>query len=147
MYTNTGTSMLPLIRQGRDALIIVPRPKVLKKYDIVLYKRGEKYILHRIIDVQKGIGGDSRKQASDTAAYGTTYTILGDNCEYKEFGIPDEYVIGILQAIVRNGKRTGTDSLQLRIYGRAVVFLYPVRRMVRKARHIAGAVIRRLKRG
>ena len=56
-------------------------------------------------------------------------------------------MIGILQAIVRNGKRTGTDSLQLRIYGRAVVFLYPVRRMVRKARHIAGAVIRRLKRG
>ncbi|MGN0657587.1 MAG: hypothetical protein ACI4KR_12440 [Ruminiclostridium sp.] len=39
IYTNVGDSMAPLIRQGRDLLIISAVNGRLKKYDIPLYKR------------------------------------------------------------------------------------------------------------
>ncbi|MBR4172782.1 MAG: S24/S26 family peptidase, partial [Clostridia bacterium] len=55
VYTNVGVSMLPLIRENRDILIIKKAEK-LKKYDVVLFKRrnvkgrGE-YVLHRIVKI------------------------------------------------------------------------------------------------
>ena len=39
IYTNVGDSMLPIIRQGRDLLIISKVEGRLKKYDVPLYKR------------------------------------------------------------------------------------------------------------
>ena len=52
VYSSVGTSMLPLIRQGRD-LIVIEKPKGrLGKYDIPLYKRaGGQYVLHRVVKV------------------------------------------------------------------------------------------------
>ena len=39
-YTNVGVSMLPLIKENKDALIIrKAEPEALKRYDIVLFKR------------------------------------------------------------------------------------------------------------
>ena len=64
-YKNVGVSMLPLIRQGRDAFILraVKPGETLKKWDVVLYKRPpDAYVLHRIIDVKND-----------------AYDILGDN--------------------------------------------------------------------
>lgn len=44
-----GTSMLPLIRQGKDSVVLV-KPGLLSKNDIVLYRRrNDKYVLHRIV--------------------------------------------------------------------------------------------------
>ena len=61
VYTNVGTSMMPLLRQHRDIIVIEKRPEGrLKKYDAVLYKRGRKYILHRILK--------SRTRATSSAA-------------------------------------------------------------------------------
>ena len=55
IYTNVGDSMLPLMREHRDLLIIEKRPEGrCKKFDIVLYRRPSgKHILHRIIKVRK----------------------------------------------------------------------------------------------
>ena len=53
VYTNVGTSMLPLIRQGRDAMVIGKRPEVLKQYDVVLYHLNGRYVLHRLIGGSK----------------------------------------------------------------------------------------------
>ena len=39
IYTNVGDSMMPLIRQNRDLLIIEKVSGRLKKYDVPLYKR------------------------------------------------------------------------------------------------------------
>ena len=56
IYRNTGTSMLPLLKQGRDFFIVEKvNNRQLKKYDVVLYKRQpDSYVLHRIIKIEKG---------------------------------------------------------------------------------------------
>lgn len=87
-YRNVGTSMRPLIRQGKDLMVIVKKPEGrLKKYDVPLYKRDSgKYILHRILKVRKD-----------------DYVICGDNCYRREYGITDRHIIGVLSAVIRNG--------------------------------------------
>ena len=48
-----GTSMWPLIHQGRDNIIIVRPRGRLKKYDVPVYRTpGGKYIMHRIVRVR-----------------------------------------------------------------------------------------------
>lgn len=61
-FAPRGISMLPMLRQGIDCVILSPLPEKLKKYDLPLYQREDgKYILHRIVKV------------------GETYTCIGDN--------------------------------------------------------------------
>ena len=88
-YTNVGTSMMPLLRQGKDLFTVTKRNgEKCKKGDVVLYKRPpNKYILHRIVEVRKN-----------------DYVILGDNCINKEYGIKDIDIIGVMTSYVRNGK-------------------------------------------
>ena len=47
VYTNVGDSMMPLIRQDKDLLIIEKKPEGrLKKYDVPLYRRDSgQYVL------------------------------------------------------------------------------------------------------
>lgn len=94
-YTNVGDSMLPLIREGKDILIIAPRPfNRLKKNDIPLYKRDSgQYVLHRIVKVRK-----------------KDYLLRGDNRYFTEKGITDKHIIGILVAIIRDGKYLSLDD-------------------------------------
>ena len=89
VYRNVGTSMMPLLRQNRDLMIIEKRPQGrLKKYDAVLYKsKNGKYILHRILKVRKD-----------------DYIICGDHCIHREFGVKDSHILGILTGIVKDGK-------------------------------------------
>ena len=49
--TSVGTSMLPLIRDRRDTIIVTPPSGRLRKHDVALYRRGDRYILHRVVDV------------------------------------------------------------------------------------------------
>ena len=52
IYTNIGYSMMPLLRQKKDIIEIRKKNNGrCKKYDVVLYKRGTQYILHRILKV------------------------------------------------------------------------------------------------
>ena len=90
-YKNTGTSMLPLRKQGRDAFIVraVGEYETCKKWDVVLYKRPpESYVLHRVVRVHdKG------------------YDIHGDNCIRIERNITKDAVIGVMTGFIRNGKQ------------------------------------------
>ena len=86
-YKNTGTSMLPLLKQGRDAFIVraVGEYETCKKWDVVLYKRPpESYVLHRVIQVRDN-----------------SYDILGDNCIGIERNIPKDAVIGVMTGFIR----------------------------------------------
>lgn len=88
IYPNVGDSMMPLIKQGRDLLVIEKAELPLKKGDIPLYKRDSgKYVLHRIIGLRRG-----------------KYRICGDNRISVERGIEDRHILGVLVAIVRDGK-------------------------------------------
>ena len=42
-----GVSMLPMLKSGRDSVVIEKKQARLKPLDVALYKRGEKYVLHR----------------------------------------------------------------------------------------------------
>lgn len=94
VFTNVGVSMMPLLRQGRDLMVIEKKgPQRCKKYDAVLYKVGNRYILHRIIRVREH-----------------DYVIVGDNCIYREFGITDDQILGVLTQVLRNGKRIDVQT-------------------------------------
>ncbi len=98
--TNVGTSMMPLLRQNRDVMIIERPTGRLKKYDCPLYKtRSGKYILHRIIKVREG-----------------DYVICGDNCVTFERGITDSQIIGVLTGVIRDGRTISTDNKCYKLY-------------------------------
>ena len=101
-YRNVGVSMLPLIKQGRDAFTVraLHGGEVCRRWDVVLYTRPpQSYVLHRIIRVN----GDS-------------YDILGDNCITVERSIPQERVIGVMTGYTRRGREHGTGGLGYRLY-------------------------------
>ena len=128
VYKVKGYSMLPMLHQNRD-LVVIEKPKGrLKKYDVAFYKSGENYILHRVIRVKKGC-----------------YIIRGDNNSASE-RVPDEAILGVLTSYVRNGaERSVTDPDYIAYYKRRVR-RNPLRRLARFARKVSGNVRRRLKR-
>ena len=99
-YTNVGRSMLPLLRQGKDLFILEKKgPERCRVGDVVLYRRGEKYVLHRIVEVREN-----------------DYVILGDNCVAREYGITDDDVIAVMTGFVRGGKEHSVTEPGYRLY-------------------------------
>lgn len=101
VYTNVGDSMMPLLRQKRDLMVIERKGKQrCKKYDAVLYRRpaGE-YVLHRILKVRPD-----------------DYVICGDNRWCREYGVPDEWILGVLTAVVRDGKEIPVTDWRYQLY-------------------------------
>ena len=128
IYTTVGVSMRPLIKQGRDLLIVTKPQGRLKKYDIPLYKRKNgQYVLHRVVKVKDD-----------------GYVILGDNCIKWENDIKDDQIIGVLTSLVRKGKEVDFNSFGYRFYSRAWYLLYPVRIIFMSARRLAGKIKRKL---
>ena len=100
-FSPQGTSMLPMIRQGIDSVVISPVNGKLKKYDIPLYQRENgQYVLHRIVEV------------------GETYTCIGDNQFVAERGLRHEQMIAVVTAFDRGGRVHQTDELCYQIYCR-----------------------------
>ena len=84
VYTNVGRSMMPLLRQRRDIIEIRKKgPERCKKYDVVLYKRDGRYILHRILEVLP----DGK------------YIIAGDNNTFLEKDITDDQILGVMTRV------------------------------------------------
>ena len=119
VYTNVGDSMSPLIRQDRDILIIEKPHGRLKKYDAALYKRDSgQYVLHRVLKVRPD-----------------DYVICGDNRYTKEYGIRDRHIIGVLTALVRDGKEISVTDWRYKAYVHLWCDLFPIRVAFFKARH------------
>lgn len=120
IYTNVGDSMMPLIKQGRDVLVISTVNGRLKRYDIPLYKRDSgQYVLHRILKVRKN-----------------DYVICGDNRCNKEYGITDRHIIGVLSGIIRDGREIPVTDIKCRIYAHLWCDLFPVRVLIIRIRQI-----------
>ena len=112
VVTNVGVSMRPLIKQGRDIIIINRKEGRLHKYDVPLYRRrsDNQAVLHRIVKVNEN-----------------DYVILGDNCMNKEYGITDDQIIGVMTSLVRGGKEIDLNGFWYRLYVRVWCALAPVR--------------------
>ncbi len=125
-YINVGRSMLPLLRERRDITEIRAKgPDRCKKYDVVLYKRGDMYILHRILRV-----------LSDG------YIIAGDHNTFLERDITDEQILGVMTRVIRDGKSVTPDNFWYKCYVHLWCDFFPVRVLFLKA----GAFFTRLKR-
>ena len=110
-----GTSMRPFLRDSRDT-VILRKPDKLEIGDIVVFKRKETYIMHRIIETGNGY-----------------ITTLGDNLKVPEKNIPFENVCAKVIGAVRDGKRINPDSAVWKFYSR--VYIKPdVRKMLTKIR-------------
>ena len=113
IYTNVGDSMMPLIKQGRDVMIIERPCGRLAKYDIPLYKRDSgQYVLHRI-----------HKVLPDG------YVICGDNRSCLETDITDRHIIGVLTGLIRDGKEISLDTFSYKLYSFYICDLFFIRRI------------------
>lgn len=111
VYTNVGDSMRPLIRQDRDILIIEKQRGRLKKYDVPLYRRDNgQYVLHRILKVRQN-----------------DYVICGDNRYGRKYGITDRQIVGVLPAVVRDGREIPVTDWRYRVYVHVWCDCFPVR--------------------
>lgn len=130
VYTNVGTSMMPLLRQRRDLMIIRKKgAERLHWLDCPLYKRDNgQYILHRILWVRKN-----------------DYLICGDNQWHIEKGISDKHILGVLEAVDRDGKTLDMRSRKMRLYGLMQFVFFPIRAALLIMRALPGAIRRRLK--
>ena len=117
VYTNVGDSMMPLIKQGRDLLIIEKPDGRLKRYDIPLYKRDSgQYVLHRVMKIKKD----------------GSYVMCGDNRSQLEYGITDRHIIGILTDIIRNGQTIPVTIPKRTLWFRSVRYRKAVFRLKKK---------------
>ncbi len=117
-YRFSGVSMLPMLRQNKDLVTIVPYDgRGLKKYDAAVYDRGgsRRYVLHRVVAVHE----DDR---------GRSYTFLGDNLPAKELRVPDAAIVAVLTSFDRDGRVIPVENRAYRFYSRAWYFLFPMRR-------------------
>lgn len=100
-FSPRGTSMLPMLRQGRDSIVLSPVTGKLKKYDLPFYqRRNGQYVLHRIVKS------------------GDTYTCIGDNQYVFEHGVCHDQIIAVATAFYRDDRRISCNSFCYRFYCR-----------------------------
>ena len=108
-FSPSGTSMLPMLREGIDSVVLSPVLKKLKKYDVVLYRRDNgQYILHRIIKVEH------------------TYTCVGDNQFYQEKDLHHDQMIAVVTSFYRNKKEIQASNFLYRFYYHFWHYIRPV---------------------
>lgn len=115
-FAPSGTSMMPMLRQGIDSVVLSPVTARLKKYDIPLYRQdGGKYVLHRIVKVSED------------------YTCMGDNQFLAETGVRHDQVIAVVTAFYRNEKRYSVTQPWYQMYCRIWYHSRQIRKIAKRA--------------
>lgn len=100
-FTPKGKSMLPMLRDGEDVVVLSKPNGRLHLFDIPFYKRSNgAYVLHRIVNFDAD----------------GSYVLCGDNQFEPEHGIKDSDVIGVVTAFYRKGKSYSVKSFSYRLY-------------------------------
>lgn len=118
-----GDSMYPMLKEGRDRVIIKIPEFPLKKYDIPVYRRNGHYTMHRIVRIRHG-----------------KYVIRGDNRFRNEYDICDSDIVGVLAAVIQNGEIIDITDERYVKYGKKICRNY----IFRKAIHIIKSLFRTL---
>lgn len=123
----TGTSMLPLLVQGRDYAVLKKADAPLAAGDVPLYRRADgSFVLHRIV----GFDGDN-------------YIMCGDNQFALEYGIGDGNIVGVACEFIIDGKTVDTeaDAEYIKYKNKCIANIktrYPLRRLKAAVRKITG---------
>jgi len=116
-FSPRGISMLPMLRQGLDCVILSPAPEKLRKYDIPFYRRDDgKFILHRVVKV------------------GETYTCIGDNQFELEEGVRHDQVIAVVSGFTRGEKEHQVSEWSYQLYCRFWHYSRAFRHLYRRAK-------------
>lgn len=123
----TGSSMLPMLRDRRDMVTLIPASNP-KKGDVVLFRRKTgRYILHRIVAVTKD-----------------GYICCGDNQAVLE-PVTGEQMIGAVASFIRKRKHYTVDAPGYRLYTAVWVNLFFLRRPYIALRRCMGRIRRKLR--
>ena len=127
-YTK-GTSMLPMLKEGRDISVLVLPEKDLHIGDVVLFARPEnnnELVLHRIV----------KKVSKDK------FLIRGDHTYFDE-PVSRENIIAVLEGFFRKGKYIDCKkSKRYRLYTFAQLKLYFIRKFFCKTLIALGAKVK-----
>ncbi|SNT95243.1 hypothetical protein SAMN06297421_11130 [Aristaeella hokkaidonensis] len=110
VYTSVGYSMMPLLRQHKDIIVIHKLDKQIKKYDVVLYKIDDRYILHRVLKVLPD-----------------RYVVAGDHNTFLDPPVMDDMILGVMTRVIRDGKSITPDNIWYKVYVHLWCDFYPVR--------------------
>lgn len=122
-----GTSMLPLLRQNQDVVVIRPCETV-RLLDVILYRRPNgDTVLHRVVGKRED-----------------GYVLRGDNQIVNEYGVTDAQIIGKMTGFYRQGKAHDARELPVRIYGVIWWLILPLRYAIRKGCAFLAKLRRRL---
>lgn len=94
-----GRSMRPFLKEGRDSVVLNLPDGNLKKGDIVVYKRKNTCVMHRIVDVQQN-----------------TVSIMGDNEINPDNGVDKSNIVAVVKEIHRDGKIIRKNDFQWKFY-------------------------------
>ncbi len=118
-FTLNGTSMLPMLRDGKDIVVLKKPEGRLHLFDVPLYRRENgQFVLHRVID----FGKDG------------SYVMCGDNQFSKEKGIKDGQILAVMTGFHRKGKAYTPNSLRYRAYVNFWYYTRMPRRVYRAAK-------------
>lgn len=125
-----GISMLPLIKAGRDSVVLKGDNGIeLKKYDLAFYRRKTgQFVLHRVMRVEDN----------------GTYTMCGDNQIYLEHDIEKDQIISKVVKLCRKEREVDFEGAGYRLY----VFLWccmPIRHFIKFPKRCVGWLCRKLK--
>lgn len=108
-FETHGFSMIPLLHDGGDRVILRKADKPLEVNDVALCKTDDgRFVLHRVVSKDCG------------------YTLKGDNCVTTEHCSGDSDVIGIASAFIRKGKIIETSDKKYLFYVRHRAFFLKI---------------------
>ena len=126
-FSPRGTSMLPMLRQGQDSVVLSPVSEKLKKYDLPLYRRENgQCVPHRVVKAEE------------------TYSCIGDNQYPLETGGRHEQMIALVTAFVRNGRERSVEDWRYQAYCRIWHYSRPVRYICGRCKGILKSLLKRL---
>lgn len=123
-----GTSMLPMLRDGKDSVLIVSAEKIPpKKGEVILYRRvGGAFVLHRIIAERKD-----------------GFVTCGDNQTIPEKGVERGSILGVLGGFWRGDDFVAHDNAEYISYVRKRIFSRRFRRFLASVKHALKKILRR----
>lgn len=116
--------MLPFLQENRDFVVLQPLEDELSVGDIVLYKRGNGYFLHRVVKIQNGF-----------------FTIMGDNELNPDKGISKESIVAVVNNCFINGKAVSKADFLWKFYSK-IYIKSTFRRLALKAHKIRKTVVK-----
>ncbi len=128
-FVPKGNSMLPMLRNGKDMVMLKKSDGKLHLSDVAFYYRREtdSYVIHRVVGFQKD----------------GSYIMLGDNNVQKEYNIRPEDIIAVVTAFYRNGKMHKVTDFSYRLYCDVLFYYRPARNLYRRTRAKAARIIKR----